>query len=75
MIRDAETKREAAGAVLGTIAADIAGDGMRNIWWFINAPQALTQVATRGHRDWRGQDGAAADRDSASEWQQHCLLF
>ena len=47
MIRDAETKREAAGAVLGTIAADIAGDGMRNIWWFINAPQALTQVATQ----------------------------
>ena len=47
MIRDAEGAREATGAVLGTIAADIAGDGMRNIWWFINAPQALTQVATQ----------------------------
>lgn len=46
-IGDAEGLRAKTGAVLGTIAADIASDGMRNIWWFINAPQALTQVATQ----------------------------
>ncbi len=47
LVRDAKSKRELAGAMLGTVAADIASDGMRNIWWFINAPQALTQVATQ----------------------------
>lgn len=46
-IKDAESKREAIGAVLGTVAADVARDGMRNIWWFINAPQALTQIAAK----------------------------
>lgn len=46
-IRDAESKREAIGAVFGTVAADLARDGMRNIWWFINAPQALTQIAAK----------------------------
>ena len=46
-IKDAEGLRAKTGAILGTIAADIASDGMRNIWWFINAPQALTQVATQ----------------------------
>ena len=46
-IKDAEGVRAKTGAILGTIAADIASDGMRNIWWFINAPQALTQVATQ----------------------------
>ena len=37
-IKDAEGLRAKTGAILGTIAADIASDGMRNIWWFINAP-------------------------------------
>ena len=26
----------------GTLAADVMSDGLRNIWWFLNAPQALT---------------------------------
>ena len=43
-IGDAEGLRAKTGAVLGTIAADIASDGMRNIWWFINAPQALANL-------------------------------
>lgn len=46
-LKDAETKREAIGAALGTVAADLSQDGMRNIWWFINAPQALTQIAAK----------------------------
>ena len=30
----------------GTLAADVMSDGLRNIWWFLNAPQALTQLTT-----------------------------
>ena len=61
-IKDAETKREAIGAALGTVAADLSQDGMRNIWWFINAPQALTQIATKqGIASGAGKDGSAVD--------------
>lgn len=34
--------RVAQGA--GVAAGDIASDGLRNIWWFINAPQALANL-------------------------------
>ena len=30
----------------GVAAGDIASDGLRNIWWFINAPQALASLAS-----------------------------
>ena len=30
----------------GTVTADVARDGLRNIWWFINAPQALASLAS-----------------------------
>mgnify|MGYP003133471601 FL=1 len=30
----------------GALAADVMSDGLRNIWWFLNAPQALTQLTT-----------------------------
>ena len=33
------------GSAAGTLTSDIAQDGARNIWWFLNAPQALTQIA------------------------------
>lgn len=29
----------------GIAGADLAADGLRNIWWFLNAPQAVAQVA------------------------------
>ena len=29
----------------GVVAGDVASDGLRNIWWFINAPQALANLA------------------------------
>ena len=29
----------------GQLAGDMATDGMRNIWWFLNAPQAIAQIA------------------------------
>lgn len=34
-----------AAQAAGVIGADLATDGMRNIWWFLNAPQAVAQVA------------------------------
>ena len=41
-----------AAQVAGVIGKDISTDGLRNIWWFLNAPQAATQaVALQGiHR-------------------------
>ena len=30
----------------GVVAADVATDGLRNIWWFLNAPQAISQLAS-----------------------------
>ena len=29
----------------GVVGRDIATDGLRNIWWFLNAPQAVAQIA------------------------------
>lgn len=37
--------RAAAAQAAGAVAGDVATDGLRNIWWFLNAPQAITQVA------------------------------
>lgn len=37
--------RAKAAQLAGVVAADLASDGMRNIWWFLNAPQAIAQVA------------------------------
>lgn len=37
--------RAAATQAAGVATADLAADGLRNIWWFLNAPQALTQLA------------------------------
>tara|TARA_R100000458_G_scaffold29727_1_gene27267 strand:+ start:7113 stop:8327 length:1215 start_codon:yes stop_codon:yes gene_type:complete len=34
------------GSGMGTLIADIMQDGARNIWWFLNAPQALAQLVT-----------------------------
>ena len=44
--------RAKAAQVAGVVGADLASDGMRNIWWFLNAPQAIAQVAMfQGMRD------------------------
>ena len=38
-----------AAQAAGVIGRDISTDGLRNIWWFLNAPQAATQaVALQG---------------------------
>jgi hypothetical protein len=31
----------------GVVAGDVATDGVRNIWWFLNAPQAVAHLATQ----------------------------
>lgn len=38
--------RGRAAQAAGTVTADVARDGLRNIWWFINAPQALASLAS-----------------------------
>jgi len=43
--RPTGTMREAAAQLAGVTAGDIAQDGVRNIWWFLNAPQALASLA------------------------------
>jgi hypothetical protein len=40
-----DSVRAASAQLAGAVAGDIATDGIRNIWWFLNAPQAITQIA------------------------------
>ena len=35
-----------AAQATGVAASDVARDGLRNIWWFLNAPQAVAQIAS-----------------------------
>lgn len=37
--------RAGAAQAAGALAADVTTDGARNIWWFLNAPQALGSLA------------------------------
>lgn len=43
--RPTETLRELGAQIGGATAGDLASEGLRNIWWFINAPQALSTLA------------------------------
>jgi len=38
--------RARAAQATGVAASDVARDGLRNIWWFLNAPQAVAQIAS-----------------------------
>ncbi|HCB46196.1 MAG TPA: hypothetical protein DEP37_07195 [Algoriphagus sp.] len=38
--------RARAAQATGVAASDVARDGLRNIWWFLNAPQAIAQIAS-----------------------------
>ncbi len=40
-------RRHAAAQAAGALGADVATDGARNIWWFLNAPQAISMLATQ----------------------------
>ena len=37
--------RAKAAQTAGVASADAMGDGLRNIWWFLNAPQAVANIA------------------------------
>lgn len=37
--------RAAMAQAAGALTADVVADGARNIWWFLNAPQALASLA------------------------------
>ena len=43
--RPVATMREGAAQLAGITVGDLASEGLRNIWWFINAPQALASLA------------------------------
>jgi hypothetical protein len=40
-----DSTRAGAAQLAGVSAADAASDGLRNIWWFLNAPQAVASLA------------------------------
>lgn len=50
--------RAAAAQTAGVVAADAATDGLRNIWWFLNAPQALASIAVLNAVHGGGKDNA-----------------
>ena len=54
--------RAAAAQGAGVAVADAASDGLRNIWWFLNAPQALTQLAMLQGTQEAAQEYQAAGR-------------
>ena len=56
--------RAAATQAAGVGMADLASDGLRNIWWFLNAPQALTQLAMLQGTQNAAQDYQALGRQA-----------
>lgn len=56
--------RAAASQAAGVGLADLASDGLRNIWWFLNAPQALTQLAMLQGTQNAAQDYQAPGRQA-----------
>lgn len=61
--------RARATVAAGQLAGDLATDGMRNIWWFLNAPQAIAQIMmlqgmhTANKRTVKDLDLGASGRD------------
>ena len=39
---------QSAGSVLGRAASDFVNNGARSVWWLLNAPQAVADVAAEG---------------------------
>lgn len=55
--------RAAAAQTAGVVAADAATDGLRNIWWFLNAPQALASIAVLNAVHGGGKDDVPAGQN------------
>ena len=61
--RLAQNNRSARLAQAAGIVSDLAADGLRNIWWFLNAPQAVAQVAMfQGMRNATQQQARGAEQ-------------
>ena len=56
-----DSNRAALTQAAGVAAADIASDGLRNIWWFLNAPQAIAQIAVLNALHTAGKEYKATD--------------
>ena len=55
--------RAAAAQAAGVAAADFTSDGLRNLWWFLNAPQAISTLAVLQAVNKSGQDFVDPDSD------------
>lgn len=53
----------------GVVASDVATDGLRNIWWFLNAPQAVASMAALSalHHAQSGSEKTVRDRGIPQE--------
>lgn len=56
-----DSNRAALTQAAGVVAADVATDGLRNIWWFLNAPQAIAQIAVMNALHTAGKEYKATD--------------
>mgnify|MGYP006921297261 CR=1 FL=1 len=56
-----ENLRAAASQAAGVATADAMTDGARNLWWFLNAPQALSTLAVLQAVNQSGRDFADPD--------------
>ena len=61
--------RVRAAQAAGVISADIATDGARNIWWFLNAPQAVASMAALSalHHAQSGSEKVIRDKGISQE--------
>ena len=70
--------RAKAAQAAGVIGADLATDGMRNIWWYLNYPQAVAKVAIfQGMRQAAANNAAVSGldpRESVSVSYTHMTL-
>jgi hypothetical protein len=56
-----DSNRAALTQAAGVVASDVATDGLRNIWWFLNAPQAIAQIAVMNALHTAGKEYKATD--------------
>ena len=48
---------QSAGSVLGRAASDFVNNGARSVWWLLNAPQAVADVAAEGFTGRANREG------------------
>jgi hypothetical protein len=68
-----ENGYERAGQLLGTIGSDFNQDRLRNVWWLMNAPQAVTSVFNEFALSHRAPDLYSSDKVENSKNQELTL--